>query len=105
MHWQTPKPGEFRIVKKFAWLPKKLDSPLNVKVWLESYFEEQYWDHYDVWNKVMRWQGEKPKLHPKMIGRLNSVPEVDKTPDEAARHEIKSMLGVPETDKDNPSIF
>lgn len=60
MRWKTkpePKIGDSRWVKKFAWIPARLDS--DVKVWLESYYVKQEYNKYGdfvtysyVWDTV-----------------------------------------------------
>ena len=59
MKWNVIKKGQRRVVRKFAWLPTKLDTDLVV--WLESYFACQEYNvkypSYSVkWNTMYNTQ-------------------------------------------------
>lgn len=42
MKWAIPKGGEKRVVRKFAWVPTKVDT---TAIWLEHYYAVQrYYD-------------------------------------------------------------
>jgi hypothetical protein len=46
MKWIRPSIGEKRTVKKFAWFPVDLSHPSRKTIWLESYFEDQFYNYY-----------------------------------------------------------
>lgn len=53
----SPEPGDLRVVKKFAWLPTRID---GCRVWLERYTQVEKliwsWTHIEGAKfKVLRW--------------------------------------------------
>lgn len=61
MKWKIRKPkakpiqpepniGDIKVVKKFAWLPKKHK---GYKYWLQFYQEFWEWKTFDYWEKVL----------------------------------------------------
>ncbi len=49
MKWNVVKKGLRRVVRRFAWLPTKLDT--DTMIWLKPYFACQEY-HYIAWSLV-----------------------------------------------------
>lgn len=56
MRWSSPRPGDRRSVRRFAWLPTTMHG--GVVVWLEMYSALQrfaIWSEGEYWEDVERW--------------------------------------------------
>lgn len=53
---RSPRPGEHRIIKRFAWIPTSLDD--HNTVWLEMYFVHQEYSAYSPAWQVEDYAGE-----------------------------------------------
>lgn len=73
MKWKTtPRPSynEMRIVKKFAWLPVKLNDEYTI--WLEKYYSvERYVCGVDVCCWVIEWSTQDNDTAKEMVKSLN----------------------------------
>lgn len=60
-----PKPEEIRILKKFAWIPKKIDREV---IWFEYYFSGQQvgwdrkWHEHEASLKELHWDDKKEEF-------------------------------------------